>query len=180
MIQLVGGHKFGLLSLDNIQKMCIPHYPTILYWVNNLEISRFKKAYESVFTEVLFAREENRRQFICFIRKRMANGENTIVIPSCFQWKAETGELVLHGQHGSSLFHEDKNTFKWVYVDTGGSWPASYVGPWEEWGHRSWSEANGVKEKNKSMRCVFQTWAYIIQRYFWTLTVKNNMEKDEH
>ena len=107
-----GGHKFGLLSLDNIQKMCIPHYPTILYWVNNLEISRFKKAYESVFTEVLFAREENRRQFICFIRKRMANGENTIVIPSCFQWKAETGELVLHGQHGSSLFHEDKNTFK--------------------------------------------------------------------
>ena len=69
---------------------------------------------------------------------------------------------------------------KWVYVDTGGSWPASYVGPWEEWGHRSWSEANGVKEKNKSMRRVFQTWAYIIQGYFWTLTVKNNMEKDEH
>ena len=94
------------------QKMCIPHDPTVLYWVNNLEISSFKQAHESVFIEVLFTREENRRQSICCIRKRMANGENTTVIPFCFRWKAETGEFALHGQHGSSLFHEDKNTFK--------------------------------------------------------------------
>lgn len=80
-----GGCKFGLFYLDNIQKMCLPHYPTILFWVNNFKISRFKKAYESVFIEVLFAREENGRQFICLMRKRTANGENTIVIPSCLQ-----------------------------------------------------------------------------------------------
>ena len=54
--------------------------------VNNLEISSFKKAHESVFIEVLFTREENRRQSICCIRKRMANGEKTTVISFCFKW----------------------------------------------------------------------------------------------
>ena len=107
-----GGCKFGLLSLDNIQKMCLPHYPTILFWVNNFKISRFKKAYESVFIEVLFAREENGRQFICLMRKRTANGENTIVIPSCLQWKAETGSLYRMVNMDLHFSMKIKNTFK--------------------------------------------------------------------
>lgn len=169
MIQLVGVCVNLVYYPLTISRKCIPLIILQFFIGYYLKISRFKKAYESVFIEVLFAREENRRQSICFIRKRMANGENTIAIPSCLQWKAETGEFASYGQHGSSLFHEDKNTFKAGICGQEEAGLPPVQAP-----ERSGDMGPGVrprrKGKNKSMRHDFQTsGASIIQGYFWTL-----------